>query len=274
MGAAALRALESEKPAGVRICYDPLAGKLIDPGFYQQVRLFARISDWLTRGGSTFVVCRCRYVDDYLRGYLKNGITQVVILGAGFDTRAYRSDLISAEVKVYEVDHPATQAGKIERVTALFGQMPANVVYVPVDFNVETLDRLLAAGFDRSLKALFVWEGVTLYLDAAAIDATLAWIRANAAPGSALIFDYQDTSTLTRRNYAYALLNRLTGEKRVSGFEKGQIEAFLHQRGFTHVVDADAGQINRLYCSGPNRRRRAASYYGIVHANVGETSPD
>ncbi len=271
MGTAALRAIESEKPADERICYDPFAREFIGKWFYLQVKLFARFSDWFTHGGSAFVVCRSRYIDDYLQECLRTGTVQVVILGAGLDSRAYRSELLARAVKTFEVDYPATQAGKIERVKKVFGKTPATHVYVPIDFNVDTLDKLVAHGFDRSLKTLFIWEGVTLYLPEEAIDATLTWIRANAATGTAIIFDYQDTSTLTQRNHAYAVLNRLTGEKRVFGMEKDQMEAFLTQRGFTHVVNVSAEQLQHLYCTGSNQGRSVATYYFIIHAEVGES---
>ncbi len=265
LGTAAMRAIESEKPADERICYDPLARKLTDTLFYLLIKLLAGYGERRTHGALTFIVCRCRYFDDYLKKHVESGTTQVVILGAGLDSRAYRDELLRRAVKTFEVDHPATQASKIERVKKVFGKIPATVVYVPLDFNVETLDQLLAYGYDRSLKTLFIWEGVTYYLDAEAVDATLAWVQANAAPGSAIIFDYQYVSEPTR---AHAVLSRWTGERRTFGIEKGQIEDFLTQRGYTHVVNANAEQLKRLYCTGPNRGRTVAAVYAIVHAEV------
>jgi len=111
---------------------------------------------------------------------------------------------------------------------------------------------------------------VTLYLDDAAVDATLARVCANVLPSSAIIFDYQDMSTLTRPHRAYQILNRLTGEQRVFGIGKGQIAEFLTRRGFTNILDANSEQLEQLYCTGPNRRRTVAHYYSIVHAEVGE----
>jgi methyltransferase (TIGR00027 family) len=273
MGTAAMRAIESEKPADERICHDPLARRLAGTLFYLLIKLFAGYGERRTHGGLTFIVCRCRYIDDYLRECLNSGTAQVVILGAGLDSRAYREEeLKRGRVRTFEVDHPATQASKIGRVKKLFGKTPVNVTYVPVDFNAETLDILPSRGFSRSLKTLFIWEGVTYYLDAEAVDATLAWVRANAAPGSMIIFDYQYQAPALehlRRDRVYAVLSHLAGERRAFGIERGQIEAFLRRRGFTHVVDADAGQLQRLYCTGPNQGRRVAEIYAIVHAEVG-----
>ena len=271
-GTAAMRAIESERPANERICYDPLARRLTDTVSYLLVKLFAGYGEWRTHGALTFIVCRCRYFDDYLQECLKSGIAQLVILGAGLDSRAYRDELLQGVVKTFEVDHPATQASKIGRVKKVFGEIPTNVTYVPIDFSDETLDKLLAYGFDRSLKTLFIWEGVTYYLDAEAVDATLAWVHANAILGSAIIFDYQymlaPTQAQTRRDYLYAVISRLAGERRAFGIEKGQIEDFLERRGFTHVVDANAEQLKHLYCTGSNQGRMVAEVYAIVHAEV------
>ena len=269
-GTAALRAMESEKPTSARMCDDPYARQFLPTWFYLQVKLFAKLAPRRTHEALTFVVARCRYIDEYLQERLHAGTAQVVVLGAGLDSRAYRGELRTRAIRTFEVDHPATQASKIKRVKRIFGTLPAHAVYVSLDFNRETLDRLLFEGFDQSLKTLFIWEGVTLYLEPEAIDATLAWIRLYACSGSALIFDYQDTSTLARRHRGYALLNRLTGEKRIFGIEPGQITPFLHERGFTQVVNAPAEQLEHLYCTGPNQGRRMAQYYSIVHAEVGE----
>jgi O-methyltransferase involved in polyketide biosynthesis len=117
---------------------------------------------------------------------------------------------------------------------------------------------------------LCLWEGVTLYLKPEAVESTLAWIGLHACPGSAVIFDYQDTSRLSGHHRGYAVLSRLTGEKRIFGIEPGQMERFLRERGFTQVVDVPAKHLEHLYCTGPNQGRRMAQYYSIVHAEVGE----
>jgi methyltransferase (TIGR00027 family) len=271
---AATRALESEKPDGVRICNDPLARKFTSRIAYSLIKRFAGYGERRSHGALTFIACRCRYMDDYLRACLQSGTVQVVILGAGLDSRAYRDDLLQENVKVFEVDHPATQTFKINRVEKILGGLPVNVTYVPVDFNTETLDKLLSSGFDASLKTLFIWEGVTQYLTAEAVDATLEWIRLHVAPGSAIIFDYmvlpppELAPARPERSVLHALLVRLSGETREYGIEKGQIEAFLGQRGFTNVVEADAGRLEHLYCTGPNQGRVVLVNSAIVHAET------
>ncbi len=274
-GIAAIRAIESEKPAEERICCDPFARKFTDTSFYLLSKLFAGYGEKVAPGVQGFILCRCRYIDDYLRECLESGTKQLVILGAGLDSRAYRDEVQQSKIKIFEVDHPTTQAHKIERIKKIFGRIPPGVIYIPIDFDNETLDKILANGFDQSLKTLFIWEGVTYYLDAATIDATLSWIRANAAPGSAIIFDYVYVSALTAEHKRGEIkrmqrYQRLTGEELVFGVEKGKIEDFLTVRGFTNAVDVDAEQLRRLYCTGPSQNRKVAEIYAIVHAEIME----
>jgi methyltransferase (TIGR00027 family) len=126
-------------------------------------------------------------------------------------------------------------------------------------------------GFDRSLKTLFIWEGVTPYLNIESIDITLAWIRTNSASDSAIIFDYQEMSgrlANIRRDILFKIVSRISDEKDVFGFEKGEIEKYLKQRGYKNVKDVNAGQLTSLYCIGPNRHRKVGKIYSIVHAEV------
>ncbi len=194
-GTAAMRAIESVKPADIRICYDPLARQFVVSWFYYLIRLLAGYGERRTHGALTFIVCRCRYFDDYLTTSLQSGTEQVVLLGAGLDSRVYRGGLAQGAVKTFEVDHPATQARKLSRLQEVLGALPAHVTYVSVDFNEETLDSLLSCGFDPSLKTLFLWEGVTQYLRAEAVDATLAWVRTHTIPGRR-----SSLTTCVRRN--------------------------------------------------------------------------
>ncbi|HXX78202.1 MAG TPA: class I SAM-dependent methyltransferase [Ktedonobacteraceae bacterium] len=272
---AAVRAIESEKPANARICYDPFARRFIELWFYLLIKLFAGYGEQRSHGELTFIVCRCRYFDDYLQRCLQIGTAQVVILGAGLDSRAYLGELLQGTAKTFEVDHPATQAWKMKRVQKVFGTLPAHVSYVPIDFTEETLGKLLTSGFDPSLKTLFLWEGVTPYLNAKAVDATLAWVSTNAAKGSEIIFDYQTLAGRSlarrRRGLVGVVLSRISGERRDFGIEQSQIEDFLIQRGFTQIVSVNAEQLQCLYCRGPNQGRTVTENYAIVHGQVGES---
>lgn len=274
MGIAAMRAIESEKPQNERICYDPFARQLTTDGFYLLSKWFSAYGERKAPGTQGFILCRCRYFDDFLLDRINSGINQLVVLGAGLDSRAYRDEIRKTGIRVFEVDQPATQANKIKRLQRIMKEIPETVVYVPIDFNNETLDKLISCGYDRSLKSLFVWEGVTYYLNAGAVDATLAWMCSNAAAGSAVIFDYLYTSALAAKNKRGEIkrmqrYQRFTGEGLVFGIEKGSVVQFLTQRGFTNVVDINSYELENLYCTGANRGRPVAEVYGIVHAEIG-----
>ncbi len=272
-GMAVFRAVESQKPAGERICYDPLARQFVNPWLYLVERVFNSLAEWRSPGVAGFVAARCRYIDDYLEKCLQKGAAQVVILGAGLDSRAYRFAGLIAKAKVFEADQPATQADKIDRLKRIFGELPRHVTYVPIDFNDETLKKLADYGFSRSLQSLFIWEGVVAYLKPKAVDSTLAWVRANSASGSSIIFDYIYSSAFSGKNTRAEvrlsqLTHRISGEPLVFGIERDQIVNFLSERGFTAVVNASAEDLRKLYFTGPNQGRAIADIYSIVHAAV------
>jgi methyltransferase (TIGR00027 family) len=272
-GIALARALEFERPAAERICDDPWAGKFISPAFYLLGKLFAGYGERKGPGVMGFLVVRCRYMDDCLRESLSSGVTQLVILGAGLDSRAYRFEELRHGVKVFEVDHPATQKGKIEKVKRIFGRVPEYVFYVPIDFQSEDLRKLLSAGYDPAGKTLFIWEGVTYYLTADAVDQTLAFIAEHSAPGSTLVFDYLYSSALTAKEKRGEIArmqrtSRFTGEGLIFGIEEGGVEDFLRARGFGRILNVTADDLHAKYFTGANQKRSVAPIYAIARAAV------
>jgi methyltransferase (TIGR00027 family) len=272
-GIAFARAFESSKPAGERICYDPLAHRLISPAFYLLGKLFAGYAERKGPGMLGFLVARCRYIDDYLRACLEAGLDQLVILGAGLDSRAYRFEQLEGHVKVFEVDHPATQQVKLGKLAKIFGRLPEHVTYVPIDFNEETLQKLFGFGYSRQAKTLFIWEGVVHYLTAEAVDQTLEFVLKNSGSGSSIVFDYVYTSALTAAHKRGEIIRmqrakRYTGEGLVFGIEEGQVEEFLRVRGYTQICNVTGQDLKRVYFTGVNRTRAIAPIYAIVHATV------
>src|SRR5512146_572422 len=134
IGIAVARAVESERPADERICYDPFARLFVPAWMYRAFGFFIKVgyAEWRGPGVNGFLVARDRYIDDVLQDFLNEGLQQLVILGAGYDSRAYRFDL-EDRVKTFEVDHPATQSDKLAKLRAAFGKVPEHVTYVPVD---------------------------------------------------------------------------------------------------------------------------------------------
>lgn len=170
---------------------------------------------------------RTRAIDDAVCDAVAKGARQLVILGAGLDARAWRLGCLR-DVRVFEVDHPATQAYKRERIGS---RAPAarEVVFVGVDFERQNLaERLAESGQDASTPTVFVWEGVTMYLTRPAIEATLAAVAERSAAGSRIAVTYQ-------RDVGYRALGlvvRLAREPFASYLEPAEIRALLEARGF------------------------------------------
>jgi methyltransferase (TIGR00027 family) len=136
------------------------------------------------------MIIRTRFIEERLEQAIRGGVSQVVILGAGFDTRAYRLTELLEAVRVFEVDQPSTQEYKKRRIRETGIEVPSNLTYVAVDFRHDKVgDVLTAAGYDSNRKTFFIWEGVTMYLPEAAVEETLRWVAAQ-APGSTIIFDF------------------------------------------------------------------------------------
>jgi len=272
-GIAIARALENSRPPAERICNDPFARRLISPSFYLLGKLFAGYGERKGPGVLGFLVTRCRYIDDYLLQCLETGLEQVIVLGAGLDSRPYRFAQFRDNVKVFEVDHPATQRLKLDKLKKIFGEEPSYVTYVPIDFNFESLDKLFEFGYNRQLKTLFIWEGVVHYITAEAVDRTLAFVSRNSAPGSSIIYDYLYSSALTASHKRGEIIRmqraqRYTGEALNFGIEEGKVEEFLSARGFIQITNVTSEDLKRRYFTGLNQSRTIAPVYAIVSAVV------
>jgi methyltransferase (TIGR00027 family) len=136
------------------------------------------------------LIVRTKFIDERLKKAIADGATQVVIMGAGWDTRAHRFAELLKDARVFEVDQPATQNWKRRRVAEAIGKDPANLTYAAIDFRNQTLAEVLASvGYDSKQKTFFIWEGVTMYLPEPAVRDTLRWISQQAS-GSSLVFDF------------------------------------------------------------------------------------
>ena len=194
---------------------------------------------------------RTRHIDDVLSQSLKTGIGQVVILGAGLDSRAYRFGDGLGNIRVFELDLPRTQAYKKKRVREVFGELPGHVTYVPIDFAQQSLEEVLdAVGYDRKKKTLFIWEGVTMYIPESAVDATLRAVVRLAAPGSQIVFDYFLESALQARASALQEIAKnvaAVGEPFVFGVPGQEGSAFVQARGLRVVSDFGSGDLGARY---------------------------
>lgn len=279
-GALRWRATESLRPDDERICYDPVAGRLMGPfwswltrnGFIK--RRFIRQLDTEDTGMANWIVGRTRYIDDFLKGQIQEGIKQLVILGAGYDTRAYGLHALEEQVKVIELDDLATLKFKVARVKIALKSFPKNLVYVPVDFTREKLEaKLVPRFYDRNLKTLFIWEGVTMYLTAEAVDQTLAFMAGNSGKGSTVVFDYLYESVVDGTcDLMEARKLRETcvkiGEPMLFGIGDDSIGQFLSTRGFEVLQNLSSKSLKDAYFKGRGQQRNIFPLTAIVSARV------
>jgi methyltransferase (TIGR00027 family) len=268
---AALRAAGSHDPDPLLRNPDTLAHAFLGPRFSLMVRipllrrLLVRVVAHTLPGAYCFHTARTRHIDGIVREAATGGIQQLVILGAGLDTRAHRFRDLLAGIPVFEADYPATQARKRARAERLPGTGP--VRYVPIDFNHQRLEeRLPAEGYDSALRTLFIWEGVSMYITPEAVDQVLAFIRANAPDGSLLVMEYvfrsvvEGTCTLYGAPEATRYVAK-RGEPYVFGIPEGAVEGFLAERGLRLRSDLSGEALERAYLADETGRT-----HGRVHA--------
>jgi methyltransferase (TIGR00027 family) len=273
------RAIETRKMPQERICSDPLAERFLS-GKYK-LPLFARplrdsvekLIELLFAGHHYYVIARTRYFDDFLLQRLSDNPEQLVILGAGYDSRAYRFTGSLGKVTAFEVDHPATSAAKKLKVQSVLGNVKNSVIYVPVDFNVEKLaDKLHQSGYKDRRKTVFLWEGVTPYLSAEAVDEVLQFIVSSGSCGSSVLFDYIVKSLLDGTCDMRGARNELekmsrSAEPFTFGIVEGEALSFLTARGFRDVVDVGAAELKAKYFV-EHRDRYIKPWWRIAHATV------
>jgi methyltransferase (TIGR00027 family) len=256
------RALESSRSATTRLFEDPFAPAFLGWQFRWALHL-ARLPmvgaalpwsliDGHWPGSRGTVVVRTRYIDDLLGEALQSGVEQVVILGAGFDSRAYRIRGIE-RVRVFEVDHPLTQAKKKDVVARRLGALPPHVTFTSIDFRSGTLDTvMLSCGYRREAKTFFICEGVTHYLPARAVDTVFQYVAQSAAVGSRMVFTYIHRAILDgAMTFVGAATTRATvrraGEPYTFGFDPTELPQYLAARGLTLIEDVGASTYRERY---------------------------
>lgn len=275
---ALVRIGESQKPEDERICYDPMAIYFISQETLQLLQKnpnMQKEKEVIYRGVANSVVARVRYFDDFLEKCMGEGLEQMVILGAGYDTRAYRIEGIKENVKVFEVDHPGTQNVKIEKLKEILGYLPDHVKYVSVDFENESLGKdLFKNGYNPSKKTLFLMEGLTMYITRETVDEILSFIVKNSCKGSSVIFDYgclpANFDKHPERDVAENLLNLMeeSGESMKFGLVAGTLGKFLSTRGFSKIQDINSEDYKKAYFKGKNKDREVYSLMSFAHAVV------
>jgi methyltransferase (TIGR00027 family) len=256
------RALETQEQPARRLFNDPFASALLSGSY----KIFARLAHFPILGKLVYsildlgwpysrssAVVRTRAIDDLVRDAIRSGARQLVLLGAGLDSRGCRLDE-TREIAVFEVDHPATQRVKMERLDACMGKLPANIRYVPVDFERDALEtKLVESGYNPAAQAVVVWEGVIDYLTESAVQSTFAVLARLLAPSSLLIFTFTHKGALDgsgnfRGARRWRYLSKVGGEAFLFGFNPDTLAEVLKPHRFQLESDASTEEIAQRYC--------------------------
>lgn len=279
--AAFFRALEYSFPKERRFVEDPFAVRFLNvplkaATYFSRIPLLGRavpyfIDQW-GPGARASGVARTRLIDDHLTCALEKGIEQVVILGSGFDSRAYRIPKID-HVRVFEVDQPRTLLVKKAKVKKVLGVLPKGVAFVESDLNIQRLEKtLVQAGFDLTRPAFFIWEGVTNYLTEHAVDLTIRFISTT-APGSFLLFTYIHKQAIARlekdssTRRIFRLLQRI-GEPWIFGMIPEELSGYLEARGLELVEDVDSVEYRKRYMNPQGPHLKGYQFYRAALAQV------
>ena len=231
-----------------------------DPGQFEK----GRLSSYMR----AFFAARSRFAEDQLAAARAAGVQQYVILGAGLDTFAYRDPSPDLRLRVWEVDHPATQAWKLERLAESAIPVPDNLTFAPADFERDSLpDVLASAGFDAAAGAVFSWLGVVPYLERGVVMATLGQVASMTTRAGGIVFDFglpPEQLTMLQRIAFEALAARVreAGERWQTFFDPAELSRELLALGFAVAEDLPPAAINARYFAG---RRDGLEVGGMGH---------
>jgi methyltransferase (TIGR00027 family) len=228
-------------------------------------------------GAYAYEIARAKFIDEIVLGEASGGLDEMILLGAGLDSRPYRMAEQLRGVRVIEVDHPASLSSKRARLRRLLGQEPDHVTFLGVDFTRDDLAAALeAAGHDRSARTLFVWSGVSPYLPEEAVAEVLGWVGTHAGSGTSIVFDavWAEAIDGSREYFGAAeLRSRVAeiGEPLRWGIPEGRVEETLSSYGLEVVraLDEEAGRAAYLRCSDGTLHDRPYGFGVLVHARAG-----
>ena len=286
MFAALRRTLAHKEFGDEKFGPDYLAEKFLPPYFRFFLRfkkIQANTKEKLNEalpGLTEYMIARTAYFDGLFVDALENEFPQIVLMGAGYDTRAYRFAKLNRGTKLFELDIAPTQNQKKIYLKKARIEIPKNVKLVPIDFNQESLgDVLEKAGFDLQEKTLFIWEGVTYYLDAESVDATLNFVSGSAHSESVIAFDY--TLSLSDENlssyygakeFAQTMREHHAAEELTFSIEDGKIESFLEKRNLKMIEHLDNVEIEKKFLTMDNGTLidRTTGHFRFVSATTNQ----
>lgn len=276
---ALFRALDRCGPCTPQLVDDPFARHFLSPALAAVAtasrvpRVGSGVTAFIDRrwpGVRTALMARTRLIDGLVNEAARAGADQLVILGAGFDSRPYRLNAL-ADTAIFEVDHPSTQARKRGALARTLGAIPPNVRFVATDFDLDDLGQAMAgAGYRANASTAFLWEGVSGYLTAAAVDKTLSWC-ATAATSGAVIFTYLHEDVLSHPEH-YVGTNRLRSTLRNAhepltfGLRPETVPGYLEARGLRLESDVGAEEYRRRYYGDLSATMHGHEFYRVALA--------
>jgi methyltransferase (TIGR00027 family) len=244
---AGAKAFELSLPPEKRVIDDPLAPYYAGEVGMKMVAAMQAINPSIRKA----IVLRARYIDDYSRQSLQDGFEQVVLLGAGYDSRFLRIKEFRS-IRVFELDLESTQQIKKALTRRLFGRLPDNVTYVALDFSKDSVrHKLISAGFQKDKRTLFIWEGVTLFLNEAIIAETLGHL-VEMGKGNRVVFDFVppeliDDATDYQGNQSLIKICASIKEPLTFGCNPSQMNRILQEVGFNNINIVSMREANRIY---------------------------
>lgn len=280
-GIALHRFAETMLPEGIRIFSDPYAIHFLDPATLAwgrdhpaEVKALADELERKTPGWSNAIRGRIRFFDDVVQDAAGKGFSQLVILGAGYDTRAYRINTLKGLVRIFEIDRPETLERKRGILKKIFGEIPDHVTFIPLDMaDADCWQDLARAGWAPWAKTLFLLEGLVMYLPRPAVDRLLAGIAGHCGAGSAVLFDYipqslADGSSDAEGGQTIREWTAKVGEPILSGFSDEEIVPLLESLGFSGTRIIPSRAFAEMYYTGKRADRMVSGLMSIAHARI------
>ena len=276
---ALFRAIETGRPSHERLFTDPYARMFLDVGLTCTVKLakapligrvIPKIIQRRAPGALSSGIARTKYIDDLLWQTTRKGIKQLIILGAGFDTRALRLDYLNS-IPVLEIDHPDTARWKMDRLKESLGYLPQNVRYLQIDFNHQSLEDLASGhNLNFNIPTTIIWEGVTNYLTKTAVDKTFEFVS-RFTSDSYLIFTYIDRLVLDNpgsfTGNEKLFKNLIRSEERWTfGFDPRELSSYLGKYDLAILEDLGAEAYRKRYMPDREGISKGYEFYRVAFA--------
>jgi len=265
MFAALRRAIAQKDYGNDKFGPDHFAEYFLPPHFrffikFQKIRenTKAKFNEFLP-GLNEYMIARTAWGDELFLDALKKEYPQIVLLGAGYDSRAYRFAEFNKATKIFELDIAPTQNWKKKALKKAKIDLPKNLTLAPINFNTESLEDVLEkAGYDSDKKTLFIWEGVSYYLEAESVDATLGFVREFSHPDSVIAFDYvvplssENADAFGVASFFETMKKEHGDEALIFAIDEGKAESFLAERDLEMIGHLENEEIEKKFLTDEN----------------------